>query len=86
MNCSHCGESMRNRQAMDEHMEKNHADKAANRCLTCGTYFHSIRSQAQHRCKSKPAEEFSATDGVYFQSVELRKSLCQDVPFQNKTR
>ena len=54
MNCSHCGESMRNRQAMDEHMEKNHADKAANRCLTCGTYFHSIRSQAQHRCKSKP--------------------------------
>ena len=54
MNCSHCGEAMRNKQAMDEHMKNNHADKVANSCQSCGTYFHSIRSQAQHKCKSKP--------------------------------
>ena len=57
-NCSHCGTSVKDQQDMDDHMAMNHPDKMLNTCESCGTYFHSIRSQALHKCKSKTKKIF----------------------------
>ena len=51
--CPHCGVNIKDQQDMDEHMESNHPDKMCNNCESCGIYFHSIRSQARHKCKPK---------------------------------
>ena len=56
--CLHCGVNIKAQQDMDEHMESNHPDKMLNTCEHCGTYFHSIRSQARHKCKPKTKKDF----------------------------
>ena len=58
MNCVHCGVTVKDQQGMDEHVAENHPDKKLNTCDSCGTYFHSIRSQVLHKCKSKTKKKF----------------------------
>lgn len=77
--CPHCGVNIKDQQDMDEHMESNHPDKMCNNCESCGIYFHSIRSQARHKCKPKTKKDFQDQQTEKKQPPKSKKSPEEDV-------
>lgn len=77
--CPHCGVNIKDQQHMDEHMESNHPDKMCNNCESCGIYFHSIRSQARHKCKPKTKKDFQDQQTEKKQPTKSKKSPEEDV-------